>query len=160
MILVESIILCFLFTVLVYISSREPIKMLYNYPPHIQERVKSLDCYKGKIPTQKDKVFVKLFAAFIFAIILGLLLKYINGCQTFQEGFWNGYLLWTIVNFFDAFILDILWFCHDPHFVIPGTEDMVSDYHDYAFHIKGTLFGQLIAIPVCLFAGLLVQYIL
>ena len=50
---IESIVLCALFTVMVYIMSREPIKTLYNYPPKIQERVKSLDKYKDKIPTQK-----------------------------------------------------------------------------------------------------------
>lgn len=48
---IESIVLCVLFTIMVYIMSREPIKTLYNYPPKIQERVKSLDEYKDKIPT-------------------------------------------------------------------------------------------------------------
>ena len=37
---VESVVLCALFTIMVYIMSREPIKTLYNYPPKIQERVK------------------------------------------------------------------------------------------------------------------------
>ena len=41
--LIESVILCLLFTLMVYLMSREPIKTLYNYPPRIQERVKSLD---------------------------------------------------------------------------------------------------------------------
>ena len=50
--LVESFILCAIFTLMVYIMSREPIKTLYNYPPKIQERVKSLDEYKDLIPTQ------------------------------------------------------------------------------------------------------------
>jgi len=41
--IIESIALCVMFTIMVYIISREPIKTLYNYPPKIQERVKSLD---------------------------------------------------------------------------------------------------------------------
>lgn len=52
----ESIVLCTLFTLMVYIMSRNPIKTLYNYPPKIQERVMSLDDYKDQIPTQKNKV--------------------------------------------------------------------------------------------------------
>ena len=56
---IESMVLCVLFTIMVYIMSREPIKTLYNYPPKIQERVKSLDEYKDKIPTQKNKIFAK-----------------------------------------------------------------------------------------------------
>ena len=39
---IECIVLCLLFTLMVYIMSREPIKTLYNYPPKIQERVKGL----------------------------------------------------------------------------------------------------------------------
>ena len=32
---IESIVLCVLFTIMVYIMSREPIKTLYNYPPKL-----------------------------------------------------------------------------------------------------------------------------
>ena len=59
--IIESIILCAVFTLFVFIMSRDPIKTLYNYPPKIQERVKSLDEYKDRIPTQKKKTFCKAF---------------------------------------------------------------------------------------------------
>lgn len=42
-IVIESAALCLIFTLMVYFMSRDPIKTLYNYPPNIQERVKSLD---------------------------------------------------------------------------------------------------------------------
>ena len=57
------------------------------------------------------------------------------------------------VNWFDALVLDCLWFCHDKHFVIPGTEDMTDAYHDYWLHIKGALIGMLLGIPAALVAG-------
>lgn len=47
-----------MFTLMVYIMSREPIKTLYSYPPKIQERVKSLEEYKNKIPTKENKIVV------------------------------------------------------------------------------------------------------
>lgn len=56
---VETIILCILFTVMVYIMSRNPIAILYNYPPKIQERVKSIPEYKDKIPTTKNKIQIR-----------------------------------------------------------------------------------------------------
>ncbi|MBQ1341387.1 MAG: hypothetical protein IIY33_02775 [Erysipelotrichaceae bacterium] len=157
---IESVVLCLLFTVMVYIMSREPIKTLYNYPPAIQERVKSLDEYKDQVPTQKNKLTAKLGAMVLFVIILSLLLRYVNGYTTFKEGFGYGFLLWTIVNRYDAIVPDIIWFCHDPYFVFKGTEDMVSDYHDYWFHIKGFFIGEALALIVCLMAGLVIQYIL
>ena len=157
---IESIILCALFTVMVYAMSREPIKTLYNYPPAIQERVKSLDEYKDQIPTQKNKLAAKIGASILFVIVLSLILRYINGYTTFGQAFGYGFLLWTVVNLFDAVVLDIIWFCHDPHFVFKGTEDMVDAYHDYGFHIKGFFIGEGLALIVCALAGLVVQFVL
>ena len=124
--LIESIVLCVLFTIMVYIMSREPIKTLYNYPPKIQERVKSLEEYKDKIPTQENKIIAKSLASIFIIIIISLILRYVNGYTTFVEGFGYGFLLWTIVNIYDAVVMDIIWFCHDPYFVFKGTEDMVA----------------------------------
>ena len=157
---IESVILCLVFTGMVYAMSRDPIKTLYNYPPAIQERVKSLPAYQDKIPTQKNKLGAKLGASMLFAAVLALLLRYVNGYTTFWEAFGYGFLLWTVVNLWDMLVLDILWFCHDPHFVLPGTEDMVSGYHDYRFHIKGFCIGEGLALIVCALAGLAVRFIL
>ena len=52
---IEEIVLCIMFSVMVLIMAKEPIKTLYNYPPRIQERVKSLEMYKDKIP-ETEKV--------------------------------------------------------------------------------------------------------
>lgn len=157
---VESVVLCLVFTIMVYIMSREPIKTLYNYPPKIQERVKTLDEYKDKIPTQKNKIAAKALTSLLIVIVISLILRYINGYSTFAEGFGYGFLLWTIVNLYDVVVLDIIWFCHDPYFVFKGTEDMTEDYHDYLFHIKGFFIGEALALIVCAVAGLIVQYVL
>ena len=159
-IVIESIILCALFTIMVYVVSREPIKTLYNYPPKIQERVKSLDEYKEKIPTQENKVVAKIFASVLFLIIICIVLRYINGYTTFTESFKYGFLLWTIVNLYDAIVLDIIWFCHDKHFVFKGTEDMVEEYHNYWFHIKGFFIGEGLALIICSLAGLIIHFFL
>ena len=159
-IIIESVVFCVVFTLMVYLMSREPIKTLYNYPPKIQERVQSLDEYKDKIPTQENKVVAKVFASVIFLIIICLILRYINGYTTFIESFKYGFLLWTFVNLYDVIALDIIWFCHDKQFVFKGTEDMVDEYHNYWFHIKGFFIGELLALIICSIAGLIIQYIL
>lgn len=159
-IVIESIILCALFTLMVFIMSRKPINTLYNYPPKIQERVKSLNEYKDKVPKTKNKVAAKLIASVLFLIIIALILRFINGYTTFLESFKYGFLLWTVVNLYDALVLDIIWFCHDPHFVLKGTEDMKDEYHNYWFHIKGFFIGEVLALVICSLAGLLVQFVL
>ena len=155
---IESIILCIIFTILVYIISRKPIETLYNYPPKIQERVNSLPEYKDKIPTEKNKILAKTTASILIIIAISLILKYINGYNTFIEGFGYGFLLWTIVNLYDVLVLDIIWFCHDKYFVFKGTEDMIDEYHNYLFHIKGFFIGELLALIICSLAALIIQY--
>ena len=160
LILIESIVLCILFTIMVYIMSKDPIKTLYNYPPKIQERVKSLDEYKDKIPTTKNKIFTKILASFIIIIIITLILRYINGYTTFLKSFGYGFLIWTIVNIYDALMIDICWFCRNSRFVFKGTEDMTKEYHNYWFHIKESLKGEIIALFVCSIVGLIIHFLL
>ena len=159
-IIIESIILCVVFTLMVYIMSREPIKTLYNYPPKIQERVKTLDEYKNKIPTQENKIVTKIIALILFLVIICVILRYINGYTTFLESFIYGFLLWTIVNLWDVVVLDIIWFCHDKYFIFKNTEDLINEYHNYWFHIKGFFIGEILALVVCFIAGLIIHFIL
>ena len=159
-IIIESVILCIIFTLMVYAISREPIKTLYNYPPKIQERVKMLDEYKDKIPTQKNKLVSKIFASILFLAIICIILRYINGYTTFTQSFGYGFLLWTIVNLYDAIVLDIIWFCHDKYFIFKGTEDMIEEYHNYGFHLKGFFIGELLAVVICAISGIIIKFVL
>ena len=140
--LVESVIACLAFTLMVFLMSRDSIKVVFNYPPVIIERCRSLglvdDSNRPGGPVFYAK---KLIALLLFGVLLGLLVRYVNGCTTFWCGVFTAYAL---------------WFCHDKHFVIPGTEDMVSAYHDYWFHIKGGFIGMVLAIPSVLIAGVIV----
>ena len=155
--LIESIAACAAFSLFVFLMSRNPIKQIFNYPPAIIERCKSLglvdDSNRPGGPVFYAK---KLVAMLCFGVLLGLLVRYVNGCTTFWSGALTAYALWCVVNWFDAFVMDCLWFCHDKHFIIPGTEDMAADYHDYWFHIKGGFMGMALAIPAALMAGVIV----
>ena len=159
-ILVEIIVLCLFFTLGVCVMAKDPIKTLYNYPPKIQERVKSLDIYKDKVPTTKNMIFTKLLASFIILVIVSLILRYINGCETFLDSFFTGFIIWTSVNIYDCVVMDIIWFCHDKRFIFKGTEDMVKEYHNYWFHIKGSLLGEVIGTSICLISSLIVTFVL
>ena len=159
-ILIECIVLCLVFTLMVCIMARNPIATLYNYPPAIQERVKSLDEYKDKIPTNKNKVVAKLLASLIITIIVSLILRYVNGYTTFNDAFFASVIIWTVVNIYDAIVMDIIWFCHDTRFRFKGTEDMEDEYKNYMFHIKQSLIGEIIGISLCIIIALVVHFIL
>lgn len=65
----------------------------------------------------------------------------------------------TYYGLWDLVVLDIMWFCHDKHFVFKGTEDMIDEYHNYLFHIKGFFIGEGLALIICLLAGVIIQFI-
>ena len=155
--LIESLAACAVFSLFVYLMSRDPVKSIFNYPPAIIERCDRLGLVNaGNKPGGAAFYAKKICALIVFGVLLGLLVKHVNGCRTFWCGTLTAYALWLVVDWFDALVLDCLWFCHDKHFVIPGTEDMTDAYHDYRFHIKGALIGMLLAIPAALLAGLIV----
>lgn len=159
-ILIEILVLCALFTLMVFAMAKNPIATLYNYPPKIQERVKSLPEYKDKIPTTKNMVVAKGFVAIMIVVIVSLILRYVNGYTTFKDAFLNGLLIWTVINVYDVVVMDILWFCQSDKFVFKGTEDMRKEYRNYWFHIKEGLIGQVIGTTVCVLVGLVVHFIL
>ena len=155
--LIESLIACAVFTLFVFLMSRNPIKIIFNYPPAIIQRCDELGLVDASNKPGGVAFYIKKVTAIaIFGVLLGLLVKYVNGCTTFWSGTLTAYALWVVVNWFDALVLDCIWFCHDKHFVITGTEDMTDAYHDYWFHIKGALIGMLLGIPSALAAGIIV----
>ena len=159
-IIIECIVLCLVFTLMICIMARNPIATLYNYPPKIQERVKSLKEYENKIPTNENKIVAKTVAAIMIIIIVSLILRYINGYTTFNETFFVAVIIWTVVNIYDTVVMDIIWFCHDKRFRFKGTEDMEKEYTNYMFHIKESLKGEIIGIGVSIIVGLVVHFIL
>lgn len=157
---IEAIVLCFLFTLMVLAMAKNPVKTLYNYPPKIQERVKSLKEYKDLIPTQKDKIWAKMLASLIIVVIVSIILRYINGYTEFKECFISSITLWSIVNIYDVIVLDIFWFCQSDKFVFKGTEDMRGEYKNYWFHVKGGLIGEVIGLVLCIIISLIVAFVL
>ena len=73
-----------------------------------------------------------------------------------MQGFGYTFVIWLAITWYDALILDCLWFCHSKRMRIPGTENM-QEYGDYLFHIKASIIGTLIGLPACAIVGLVVQ---
>lgn len=156
--LVESIILCILFSFVVVIPvAKNPIGAIHDYPPAIAQKAIELGLTTEKHKrTSKGVVIVKAIVALVVAFILAWIVVTFNHAEGFLQGAAISYGLWMVINWYDAFILDCLWFCHSRKVIIPGTEGM-KEYKDYLFHIKAGLIGSLIGIPVALVVGVFVM---
>lgn len=160
--LIESIVFCIIFSLIVIPSViKNKVAWISDYPPAIQERARKL----GIIPKeQKDRpcVFIarKIIVTLICVAILVALLIFVNGVTTFKGAFISSYILWLAVAWYDAFVIDCLWFCHSKKVRIEGTEDMDKDYKDYLFHIKASVKGSVIGLVVSLIVASLVALII
>ena len=155
---IECIIAIILFTAIVIpIALKNPIFIVGDYPPEIIKRCVELKIIpeRRKRFTKKD-IIKKTIAAIIFVIFLSFIVYKFNGANTFLKGFVNAYIIWLSVCWYDALILDCIFFCNIKRFRIVGTEDM-KEYKNYWFHIKGSVRGSLIGLLACALVGLLVM---
>ena len=152
--LTECMVVCILFTLIIRaVSLKNPLACVHNWPPAIQQRVWELGLIQSEQMAGTKKVYVKkLAAALVIAVAFTVVVYFVNGARSFAAGFGYSYLIWTVANWYDAFIIDCLWVCHDRRVRIPGTEDM-KEYQNYWFHIKGSLKGQVLGLPVALLVG-------
>ena len=152
---IECMIGIVLFTSsVVPITLKDPLGSVGDYPPAIRER-----CIKLKLIPETKKRFTgkeiikKTIAMIVFIPILAFIVFKFNGADSLLKGFIDSYIIWLAVDWYDAFILDCIWFCHSDKVKIKGTEDM-TEYKDYLFHIKQSCIGTLLGLPVCLSVGL------
>ena len=73
--------------------------------------------------------------------------------------FYHTFILFLIVNIYDLFILDLIFFCNYKKVIIKGTEDMIKECKNPRHHIKraviGIGFGGLVGFLVSLLIALL-----
>ena len=49
----------------------------------------------------------------------------INGAHTFWSGFWQCFVILSVMNLIDRFLIDGYWVGHTKAWVIPGTEELM-----------------------------------
>lgn len=159
-IVIEAIIYSLLYTVfmLILFMTQGAKKQLYNYPPAIRERA----IEKG-ITTQEEMDANakrnKIMGSLVMVVACIVITCVVNKQRTFLAGFLQSYIFLNAFSLFDALVIDTIWFCHSKWWIIPGTEDMVDAYHDYAFHWKWFFLGLLTILPVSLIIGGIVALI-
>ena len=156
--LVECLIGIILFTIIVVpMSVKDPIGVISDYPPAIRERCIELGLAEDRKKRFSAKDIIRKAVAIIVLVAMAVfvMLK-VNHAETFLQGFGYSMVIWLAITWFDALVLDCIWFCHSKRMRIPGTEDM-KEYKDYLFHIKQSCIGTLIGLPACALIGLLVM---
>ena len=103
---------------------RGAVSMVHLYEPAVQDRCVSLGL------TTKDKIkrnallfkFLCLpgYIAYVLVSVYA-----VNGARGFWPGFWQLFVILSIMNLIDRFLIDDLWVGRTKAWVIPGTEDLM-----------------------------------
>ena len=145
--LIESIVACALFTLMIKLISHNRQEVFTNdYPPVVTDKLRALGLIAEKPPAKKKDIIRKLTAMVVFAVLFALLMRHVNGIQTFREASLTVYGLWLVV--------DILLAPFDKFYQVSG----VSAFDKAAvwFHFKGSVRGMILGVICAVLVGLLV----
>ena len=160
--LLESIIFIIFVYAVIGISTvkKGKLGMIQEYPKAIQDRCRELGLIEENADKLTKKATIGKLGVFCgYMILQTVLAYYIGGARTFVEGWLQGYIMWIAEMWFDALVVDCLWFCHSKRMIIPGTEDLVDVYHDYWYHIKYAVIGMFTQAVIALPVGLFVMFL-
>lgn len=153
--LLESIAACLIFTLLIKLIAHNRQEIFTNdYPPVVTDKLRVLGLIAEKPPAKKKDIIRKLIALIVFALLFALLLRNVNGIETFWEGAVTAYGLWLVVDWYDFLIVDILLAPFDKFYKASGVS--AFDKSAVWFHFKGSVRGMVLGVICALLVGLIV----
>ncbi|MDO4778300.1 MAG: hypothetical protein Q4A42_01935 [Tissierellia bacterium] len=160
LLLIECIVACIVFHILVYNSvTKNPISWISSYPPAIRNRLVELGLVSEKQKTHFSVVEVirKAVAFAVFILLGGILIFYLNCVRTFLGAFFPMLAIMMAITWYDAVVVDCLWFCNSHKVRIKGTEDMDKEYKNCRFHIIESVKGTVISLVISVFTAIFVS---
>lgn len=122
--ILEGLGLGFLLYLICAISIRNgAVGMVHLYDKAVQERVVKLGLTTMEEIRKRSVLFRNLCLPGYLIYVL-LCVYAINGARGFWPGFWQGFVILSIMNLIDRFLIDDYWVGHTKAWIIPGTEDL------------------------------------
>ena len=99
------------------------VGMVHLYDQKVQDRVIQLGMTTGEAIRRRSVRFRSLCLPAYMIYVL-VCVYAINGARGFLPGFWQGFVILSIMNLIDRFLIDEYWVGHTNAWIIPGTEDL------------------------------------
>ena len=99
------------------------VGMVHLYDPKVQERVVELGLTTAETIRKRSVLFRSLCLPGYLIYVLFCVYA-INGASGFWPAFWQGFVILSIMNLIDRFLIDEYWVGHTRDWIIPGTEDL------------------------------------
>ena len=159
--LIESIVLCLIFFVICFLgtgSDEKNIKSFDSYPDEIQDIIINNDRLKNKI-VRKSSHMSFISNIFIFSIVL-FLFGFIIRTDSWKQNFINILILGEVLNAFDFFFIDMIWWRNTKRVRFKGTEKLDIVYKNPKKHISSFLKGIVVFVIVALVDTVMLSFFL
>ena len=99
------------------------VGMVHLYDKAVQERVVKLGLTTMEEIRKRSVLFRSLCLPGYLIYVL-ICVYVINGARGFWPGFWQGFVILSIMNLIDRFLIDDYWVGHTKAWITPGTEGL------------------------------------
>lgn len=158
-VIIEGLLLGLLLIIVCVIAIRKgPVKVVHLYHKDVQD-----GCVKMGLTThkkiRKNNIFFKSVCIPGYITYILVCVYAINGARGFSDGFWQLFVILSLMNLTDRFIIDEFWVGHTTAWTIPGTEDLKPyiTSHDKCVKWISGLFGS--ALISAAIAGIMTVFI-
>lgn len=123
-VLVEGLILGILLMGICAFGIRNgAVGMVHLYHQDVKDRCVELGLITHEKISKNSKTFkivcIPGYLLYILVCVYG-----INGARDFWSGFWQMFVILSVMNLMDRFLVDDYWVGHTKAWIIPGTEDL------------------------------------
>ena len=99
------------------------VGMVHLYHQDVKDRCVELGLITHEKINKNSKIFkivcIPGYLLYILVCVYG-----INGARDFWSGFWQMFVILSVMNLMDRFLVDDYWVGHTKAWTIPGTEDL------------------------------------
>ena len=100
------------------------VGMVHLYDQKVQERCVALGL-TSKEKIKRNALRFKAICIPVYLVYVLICVYAINGAHTFWSGFWQCFVILSVMNLIDRFLIDGYWVGYTKAWVIPGTEDLM-----------------------------------
>ena len=99
------------------------VGMVHLYSPAVQERCVKLGLTTHERIRRNALIFKAVCVPGYIAYVL-VCVYAVNGARGFAQGFWQLFVILSVMNLMDRLLIDGYWVEHTKAWTIPGTEDL------------------------------------
>lgn len=123
-VLLEGMILGILLMGICVVGIRKgAVGMLHLYHQDVKDRCVELGLTTHEKISKNSKMF-KIICIPGHILYILVCVYAINGAEDFLSGFWQMFVILSVMNVIDRFLVDDWWVGHTKAWIIPGTEDL------------------------------------